>query len=83
MVREDADRARVLTQTPSGGSSSPSGADIAAGGAELAGHAIGARLVDECHLSVCPIAVGGGKRACQTTSPRNSNWTAPRSVDTL
>jgi dihydrofolate reductase len=40
-----------------------SGADIAIGGAELAGHAIGAGLVDECHLFLCPIVVGGGKRA--------------------
>ena len=40
-----------------------SGADIAIGGAELAGQAIGAGLVDECHLFLCPIAVGGGKRA--------------------
>ena len=40
-----------------------SGADLAIGGAELAGHAFGAGLVDECHLLLCPIAVGGGKRA--------------------
>ena len=39
------------------------GADITVGGAELAGHAIGAGLVDECHLFLCPIVVGGGKRA--------------------
>jgi dihydrofolate reductase len=37
--------------------------DITVGGAELAGHAIGAGLVDECHLFLCPIVVGGGKRA--------------------
>lgn len=37
-------------------------ADITVGGAELAGHAIGAGLVDECHLFLCPIVVGGGKR---------------------
>src|SRR6478752_5646905 len=42
-----------------------SGADIAIGGAELAGHAIGVGLVDECHLFLCPIVVGGGKRALQ------------------
>ena len=42
-----------------------SGADITIGGAELAGHAIGAGLVDECHLFLCPIVVGGGKRALQ------------------
>jgi dihydrofolate reductase len=39
------------------------GADIAIGGAELAGQAIGAGLVDECHLFLCPVVVGGGKRA--------------------
>jgi dihydrofolate reductase len=38
-------------------------ADISIGGAELAGQAIAAGLVDECHLFLCPIAVGGGKRA--------------------
>jgi dihydrofolate reductase len=40
-----------------------SGSDIAIGGAELAGRAIGAGLVDECHLFLCPVVVGGGKRA--------------------
>jgi dihydrofolate reductase len=40
-----------------------SGADISVGGAELAGRALGAGLVDECHLLLCPIVVGGGKRA--------------------
>jgi dihydrofolate reductase len=38
-------------------------ADIAVGGAELAGQAIGAGLVDECHLFLFPVVVGGGKRA--------------------
>ena len=38
-------------------------ADIAVGGAELAGRAIGAGLVDECLLFLGPIVVGGGKRA--------------------
>jgi dihydrofolate reductase len=37
--------------------------DISIGGAELAGQAIGAGLVDECHLFLFPIVVGGGKRA--------------------
>jgi dihydrofolate reductase len=50
------------------------GADIAIGGAELAGHAIGAGLVDECHLFLCPIVVGGGKRALPDTSSRKSNF---------
>ena len=37
--------------------------DIAIGGPELAGQAIAAGLVDECHLFLNPILVGGGKRA--------------------
>jgi dihydrofolate reductase len=37
--------------------------DLAVGGPALAGDAFGAGLVDECHLFVCPIVVGGGKRA--------------------
>jgi dihydrofolate reductase len=37
--------------------------DIAVGGAELAGQALGAGLVQECHLFLCPVVVGGGKRA--------------------
>jgi dihydrofolate reductase len=40
-----------------------SSADITVGGAELAGQAIGAGLVDECHLFLFPVIVGGGKRA--------------------
>jgi dihydrofolate reductase len=40
-----------------------SGADITVGGAELAGEAMRAGLVDECHLLLAPIIVGGGKRA--------------------
>jgi dihydrofolate reductase len=37
--------------------------DLAVGGAELAGQAITAGLVDECHLFVVPVLVGGGKHA--------------------
>ena len=51
----DPDAVRRLKQS--------SGADIAVGGAELAVHAMAAGLVDECHLFLCPIVVGGGKRA--------------------
>ena len=51
----DRDAVRRLKQS--------SGTDITVGGSELAGHAIGAGLVDECHLFLCPIVVGGGKRA--------------------
>jgi len=38
-------------------------ADVSIGGAELAGQAIEAGLVDECHLIVVPVLVAGGKRA--------------------
>jgi dihydrofolate reductase len=41
--------------------SSPS--DITIGGAEIAGQAIAARVVDECHLFLGPVIAGGGKRA--------------------
>ena len=37
--------------------------DIGIGGAELAGQAIGAGLVDELQLLLVPVLVGGGKRA--------------------
>jgi dihydrofolate reductase len=40
-----------------------SSSDLSIGGAELAGQAIAAGLVDECHLFLGPILVGGGKRA--------------------
>jgi dihydrofolate reductase len=37
--------------------------DITIGGAELAGQAMADGLVDECHLFLGPVLVGGGKRA--------------------
>jgi dihydrofolate reductase len=37
--------------------------DITVGGAALAGEAMAAGLVDECHLLLVPVLVGGGKRA--------------------
>jgi dihydrofolate reductase len=37
--------------------------DLIVGGPELAGQAIRAGVVDECHLFLSPIIVGGGKRA--------------------
>jgi dihydrofolate reductase len=37
--------------------------DLSIGGAELAGRALSLGLVDECHLLLCPVVVGGGKRA--------------------
>ena len=51
----DPDAIRRLKET--------SGADISIGGAELAGRAIAAGVVDECHLFLGPVVVGGGKRA--------------------
>jgi riboflavin biosynthesis pyrimidine reductase len=39
------------------------GRDIAVGGPELAARAFQAALVDECHLFVAPIVVGGGKQS--------------------
>jgi dihydrofolate reductase len=40
-----------------------SSADITIGGAELAGQAFAAKLIDECHLFLGPVVVGAGKRA--------------------
>src|SRR5581483_9950661 len=37
--------------------------DIGIGGAELAGRALESGLVDECHLFLNPVIVGGGKPA--------------------
>jgi dihydrofolate reductase len=51
----DPDAIRGLKQT--------SDADITIGGAELARQALALGLVDECHLFLGPIVVGGGKRA--------------------
>ncbi len=39
------------------------GRDMVVGGAELAAQAFRAGLVDECHLFVAPIVVGGGKQS--------------------
>jgi dihydrofolate reductase len=51
----DADAIQRLKET--------SKTDLTVGGAELAGQAIAAGLVDECHLFLGPVLVGGGKRA--------------------
>jgi dihydrofolate reductase len=51
----DPDAVRRLKQT--------STADITIGGADLAGQALALGLVDECHLFLGPIVVGGGKHA--------------------
>ncbi|MEV6638800.1 dihydrofolate reductase family protein [Amycolatopsis sp. NPDC051371] len=37
--------------------------DLSIGGAEIAGTALAAGLVDECHLFLVPVVVGGGTRA--------------------
>jgi dihydrofolate reductase len=39
------------------------GRDLTVGGPELAAHAFKAGLVDECHLFLAPIVVGGGNQA--------------------
>jgi dihydrofolate reductase len=39
------------------------GQDISVGGPELAGQTLKAGLVDECHLLVSPVVVGGGNRS--------------------
>jgi dihydrofolate reductase len=39
------------------------GRDISVGGSDLAAQAFKAGLVDECHLFLAPIVVGGGKRS--------------------
>lgn len=39
------------------------GRDLTVAGPDLAAHAFRAGLVDECHLFVTPIVVGGGKQA--------------------
>jgi dihydrofolate reductase len=51
----DAESLRHLKETAS--------SDITVGGSTLAGQAIAAGLVDEIHLFLTPVLVGGGKRA--------------------
>jgi dihydrofolate reductase len=51
----DPDAVRRLKETTN--------ADITIGGADLAGQALALGLVDECHLFLGPIVVGGGKHA--------------------
>jgi dihydrofolate reductase len=56
-IERELDRDSVLRLKQS------SEADLTIGGAELAAQALAAGLVDECHLFLHPIVVGGGKRA--------------------
>jgi dihydrofolate reductase len=51
----DVDAIRRLKET--------SGSDLSVGGAELAGQALAAGVVDELHLLLGPVVVGGGRRA--------------------
>ncbi|MDQ3679271.1 MAG: dihydrofolate reductase family protein [Actinomycetota bacterium] len=37
--------------------------DLTVGGPNLAAHAFRAGLIDECHLFLCPVVVGGGKQS--------------------
>jgi dihydrofolate reductase len=45
------------------GMKASAGRDLTVGGPDLAVHAFRAGLVDECHLFVAPIIVGGGKQS--------------------
>jgi dihydrofolate reductase len=56
--------------------------DINIGGAELAGLALEADLVDECHLFLNPVIVGGGKPAFATGLRRNLELLETRRFDT-
>lgn len=56
--------------------------DIEIGGAELAGFAFDAGLVDECHLFVNPVIVGGGKSAFPATLRRRLELLDTRRFDT-
>lgn len=56
--------------------------DIYIGGAELAGVALAADLVDECHLFLAPVIVKGGKPAFRVASRRNLELLETRRFDT-
>jgi dihydrofolate reductase len=55
---------------------------IIIGGAELAGLALEADLVDECHLFINPVIVGGGKPAFRAGLRRNLELLETRRFDT-
>ena len=54
--------------------------DITIGGAELAGLAFEAGLVDDCHLLVHPVILGGGKPAFRTGLRKNLELLQTRTV---
>jgi dihydrofolate reductase len=56
--------------------------DISIGGAELATAALQANLVDEFHVVVHPVIVGGGKPAFKTSLRRNFSLIESRRFDT-
>jgi dihydrofolate reductase len=56
--------------------------DVTVGGAELAGLALEANLVDECHLFIHPVTVGGGKPAFQPGFRRNLELLGTRRFST-
>lgn len=55
--------------------------DIFIGGAEIAGRALESNLVDECHLFVHPVIVGGGKPAFRTAVRLNFELLETRRFD--
>lgn len=56
--------------------------DMNIGGAELAGHAFAADLIDECHLFLHPVILGGGKPALPNGLRRNLELLDTRRFDT-
>jgi len=56
--------------------------DISIGGAELAGLALEGDLVDECHLFLNPVIVGGGKPAFPAALRRNLELLETHRFDT-
>jgi dihydrofolate reductase len=56
--------------------------DIIIGGSELAGVALEADLVDECHLFLHPVIVGSGKPAFRAALRRNLELLETRRFDT-
>jgi dihydrofolate reductase len=56
--------------------------DISIGGAEIAGLALEADLVDECHLLLHPVILGGGKPAFRAALRRNLELLETRRVGT-
>ena len=65
--RPDAARARVR---PRGGAPDEAEAarDLASAAPQLAGEALAPGLVDECHLFLVPVVVGGATARCRTAS---------------